>query len=40
MPRAASDESVRAALKILVDADGIELVAVNDIADAENLATS
>jgi glyceraldehyde 3-phosphate dehydrogenase len=28
----------RAALKILVDADGLELVAVNDIADAENLA--
>ena len=28
----------RAALKILVDANGLELVAVNDIADAENLA--
>lgn len=28
----------RAALKILVDADGLELVAVNDIADADNLA--
>ena len=28
----------RAALKILVDADGLDLVAVNDIADAHNLA--
>jgi glyceraldehyde-3-phosphate dehydrogenase/erythrose-4-phosphate dehydrogenase len=28
----------RAALKILLDADGLELVAVNDIADADNLA--
>jgi glyceraldehyde 3-phosphate dehydrogenase len=28
----------RAALKILIDADGLDLVAVNDIADAENLA--
>ena len=28
----------RAALKILLDADGLDLVAVNDIADAENLA--
>src|SRR5947207_14139869 len=28
----------RAALKILVDADGLDLVAVNDIADADNLA--
>jgi glyceraldehyde-3-phosphate dehydrogenase/erythrose-4-phosphate dehydrogenase len=28
----------RAALKILVDADGLELVAVNDIADADSLA--
>jgi glyceraldehyde 3-phosphate dehydrogenase len=28
----------RAALKILVDADGLNLVAVNDIADADNLA--
>jgi glyceraldehyde 3-phosphate dehydrogenase len=28
----------RAALKIVMDADGLELVAVNDIADAENLA--
>src|SRR5690242_4215490 len=28
----------RAALKILLDDDGLELVAVNDIADAENLA--
>ena len=28
----------RAALKILMDADGLDLVAVNDIADAENLA--
>jgi glyceraldehyde 3-phosphate dehydrogenase len=28
----------RAALRILLDADGLELVAVNDIADAENLA--
>jgi glyceraldehyde 3-phosphate dehydrogenase len=27
-----------AALKILLDADGLELVAVNDIADADNLA--
>jgi glyceraldehyde 3-phosphate dehydrogenase len=28
----------RAALKILLDADGLDLVAVNDIADVENLA--
>jgi glyceraldehyde 3-phosphate dehydrogenase len=28
----------RAALKILLDADGLDLVAVNDIADADNLA--
>jgi glyceraldehyde 3-phosphate dehydrogenase len=28
----------RAALKILLDSDGLELVAVNDIADADNLA--
>jgi glyceraldehyde 3-phosphate dehydrogenase len=28
----------RAALKILLDADGLDLVAVNDIADTENLA--
>jgi glyceraldehyde 3-phosphate dehydrogenase len=28
----------RAALRILLDADGLELVAVNDIADADNLA--
>src|SRR3954453_18078163 len=28
----------RAALKILVDSDGLDLVAVNDIADADNLA--
>jgi glyceraldehyde 3-phosphate dehydrogenase len=28
----------RAALKILIDADGLDLVAVNDIADADNLA--
>lgn len=28
----------RAALKILLDADGLELVAVNDIIDADNLA--
>src|SRR3954447_5617764 len=28
----------RAALKILLDTDGLELVAVNDIADADNLA--
>ena len=28
----------RAALKILLDADGLDVVAVNDIADAENLA--
>ena len=28
----------RAALKILIDADGLELAAVNDIADADNLA--
>jgi glyceraldehyde 3-phosphate dehydrogenase len=28
----------RAALKILIDGDGLDLVAVNDIADAENLA--
>jgi glyceraldehyde 3-phosphate dehydrogenase len=28
----------RAALKILVDGDGLDLVAVNDIADVENLA--
>jgi glyceraldehyde 3-phosphate dehydrogenase len=28
----------RAALKVLLDADGLDLVAVNDIADAENLA--
>jgi glyceraldehyde 3-phosphate dehydrogenase len=28
----------RAALKILLDADGLDLLAVNDIADAENLA--
>jgi glyceraldehyde 3-phosphate dehydrogenase len=28
----------RAALKIVMDADGLELVAVNDIADADNLA--
>ena len=28
----------RAALKILLDGDGLELVAVNDIADADNLA--
>ena len=30
----------RAALKILLDADGLNLVAVNDIADADKLATS
>src|SRR4051794_577194 len=28
----------RAALKILADSDGLDLVAVNDIADVENLA--
>ena len=28
----------RAALKVLMDADGLDLVAVNDIVDAENLA--
>jgi Glyceraldehyde 3-phosphate dehydrogenase, NAD binding domain len=28
----------RAALKILLDADGLDLVAVNDIADVDNLA--
>jgi glyceraldehyde 3-phosphate dehydrogenase len=28
----------RAALKILLDADGLDLVAVNDVADADNLA--
>jgi glyceraldehyde 3-phosphate dehydrogenase len=28
----------RAALKILLDADGLDVVAVNDIADADNLA--
>lgn len=28
----------RAALKILLDDDGLDLVAVNDIADADNLA--
>jgi glyceraldehyde 3-phosphate dehydrogenase len=28
----------RAALKILMDADGLDLVAINDIADADNLA--
>ena len=28
----------RAALKILLDDDGLDLVAVNDIADVENLA--
>jgi glyceraldehyde 3-phosphate dehydrogenase len=28
----------RAALKILLDSDGLELAAVNDIAAAENLA--
>ena len=28
----------RAALKVLLDADGLDLVAVNDIADADNLA--
>src|SRR5947208_17054497 len=28
----------RAALKALTDADGLDLVAVNDIVDAENLA--
>jgi|SRR5689334_2705981 len=28
----------RAALKILLDTDGLDLVAVNDIADADNLA--
>jgi glyceraldehyde 3-phosphate dehydrogenase len=28
----------RAALKILLDADGLDLVAVNDLADADNLA--
>lgn len=28
----------RAALKILWDTEGLDLVAVNDIADAENLA--
>ena len=28
----------RAALKILLDTDGLDLVAVNDIADVENLA--
>lgn len=28
----------RAALKILVDSDGLDLIAVNDIADADNLA--
>src|SRR4029453_4697315 len=28
----------RAALKVLLDADGLELVAVNDIADVDNLA--
>ncbi len=28
----------RAALKCLTDADGLDLVAVNDIVDAENLA--
>jgi glyceraldehyde-3-phosphate dehydrogenase/erythrose-4-phosphate dehydrogenase len=28
----------RAALKILLDTDGLDVVAVNDIADADNLA--
>src|SRR5215211_2090789 len=28
----------RAALKILLDTDGLDLVAVNDVADADNLA--
>jgi glyceraldehyde 3-phosphate dehydrogenase len=28
----------RAALKILLDADGLDLIAVNDIADVDNLA--
>src|SRR4029079_16115881 len=28
----------RAALKIVLDTDGLDLVAVNDIADADNLA--
>src|SRR3954467_12176942 len=28
----------RAALKILLDAEGLDLIAVNDIADADNLA--
>jgi glyceraldehyde 3-phosphate dehydrogenase len=28
----------RAALKILLDTDGLNLVAVNDIADVDNLA--
>jgi glyceraldehyde 3-phosphate dehydrogenase len=28
----------RAALKVLLDAEGLELVGVNDIADADDLA--
>lgn len=28
----------RAALKILLDADGLDVVAINDIADIDNLA--
>lgn len=28
----------RAALKILLDTDGLNLVAVNDVADVDNLA--
>ena len=28
----------RAALKILLDSDGLDLVAVNDVADVDNLA--
>ena len=28
----------RAALKILLDTDGLDLIAVNDIADVDNLA--